>query len=151
MTIRRLYGMEAGRCAGAEGSEGQVKQAEQTCPCGSASYAQCCGRYHDGLPAETAEQLMRSRYSAYVLNLMEYILGTWHASTRPAPEELSQDPQSKWLGLEVKKHVPAADGATVEFVARYKVGGKAYRLHEISNFIREDGKWFYVNGTFPEK
>jgi SEC-C motif-containing protein len=144
--------MEGRRCAsGDEGSEVEVKKTIQQCPCGGASYAQCCGKYHGGLLPETAEQLMRSRYSAYVLGLTDYLLDTWHASTRPKGEELNQDPQSKWLGLEVKKHVPAGDRTTVEFVARYKVGGRAHRLHEISNFVREDGKWFYVDGTFPEK
>ena len=94
---------------------------------------------------------MRSRYSAYVLNLADYLLATWHASTRPTREELAQDPASKWLGLDVKKHTPNGNNATVEFVARYKVGGRAHRLHEVSRFVREDGKWFYVDGTFPEK
>jgi SEC-C motif domain protein len=94
---------------------------------------------------------MRSRYSAYVLGLMDYVHQTWHASTRPAREELASDPATKWLGLDVKKHVPDGDSATVEFVARYKVGGRAHRLHEVSNFVREDGKWFYVDGSFPEK
>jgi SEC-C motif domain protein len=99
---------------------------------------------------------MRSRYSAYVLGLMEYVHQTWHASTRPAREELASkelasDGATKWLGLDVKNHVPAGDSATVEFVARYKVGGRAHRLHEVSNFVREEGKWFYVDGSFPEK
>jgi len=91
---------------------------------------------------------MRSRYSAYVLDLTDYVLLTWHASTRPARAELTSDPAAKWLGLEVKKHVPGGDEATVEFVARYKVGGRAYRLHETSRFVREDGRWFYVVGEF---
>jgi SEC-C motif domain protein len=95
---------------------------------------------------ETAEQLMRSRYSAYVLGLMDYVHQTWHAGTRPAREELASDPATKWLGLDVKKHVSDGNNATVEFVARYKLGGRAHRLHEISNFVREDGKWFYVDG-----
>jgi SEC-C motif domain protein len=89
---------------------------------------------------------MRSRYSAYALGLMDYVHQTWHANTRPAREELTNDPATKWLGLDVKKHVPDGDSATVEFVARYKIGGRAHRLHEASNFVREDGKWFYVDG-----
>ena len=94
---------------------------------------------------------MRSRYSAYVLNLTDYLLDTWHAGTRPVREELTQDAGAKWLGLDVKKHTPNGNDATVEFVARYKVEGRAHRLHEVSRFVREDGKWYYVDGSFPEK
>lgn len=120
------------------------------CPCGGSSYAQCCERFHGGAVPETAEQLMRSRYTAYVLGLMEYVHQTWHASTRPERTELEHEPATKWLGLDVKRHVPAGDAATVEFVARYKLGGRAHRLHEVSRFVRENGSWFYLNGSFPE-
>lgn len=127
-----------------------AKKETEACPCGGASYANCCGRFIDGgnIP-QTAEQLMRSRYSAYVLCKEAYLKATWHASTRPA-EELAQE-GTKWLGLEVRKHVPAGDEATVEFVARYKIGGRAHRLHEVSRFVREDGNWFYVDGSFIDK
>jgi len=119
------------------------------CPCGGADYALCCGRYHGGIPAPDAASLMRSRYSAYVLRLEEYLLATWHPTTRPATLDLAAD-DAKWLGLEVKNHSEeSADRATVEFVARYKVGGRAHRLHEISRFVREEGRWFYVDGKFP--
>jgi len=89
---------------------------------------------------------MRSRYSAYVLHLKDYLLATWHASTRPAALNLANGPQPKWLGLEVKAQAAATDTATVEFVARYRVGGRAQRLHEISRFVREDGRWYYLDG-----
>ncbi|MGZ3253958.1 MAG: YchJ family metal-binding protein, partial [Burkholderiaceae bacterium] len=56
----------------------------------------------------------------------------------------------KGIGLEVRKHQQTGDEAMVEFVARYKIGGRAERLHEVSRFIREDGRWFYVDGSFPE-
>ena len=119
-----------------------------SCPCDGGDYAACCGRYHNGIPAPDAEILMRSRYSAYVLKLEAYLLATWHVSTRPVELELAAD-KTKWLGLEVKRYLyESADRATVEFVARYKVGGRAGRLHEISRFVREDGKWFYVDGEF---
>jgi len=119
------------------------------CPCGATDYAACCGRYHDGTPAPDAAALMRSRYSAYVLKLEAYLLATWHPSTRPAALDLAAD-HAKWLVLEVKKHTAkSADRATVEFVARYKIGGRAHRLHEISRFTREEGQWFYVDGEFP--
>ncbi len=115
------------------------------CPCGSgAAYAACCGRWHAGEPAPTAEALMRSRYSAYTLGLSAYVLDTWHASTRPA--EMALEPAVKWLGLEVRRHVADGERATVEFVARSKLGGRAHRLHETSRFVREGGRWFYVDG-----
>ena len=89
---------------------------------------------------------MRSRYSAFVLDLTDYLLATWHASTRPssiAPNEAGM----KWLGLEVRRHrVVDADHAEVEFVARSKLAGRAHRLQELSRFVREDGRWFYVDG-----
>ncbi len=121
------------------------------CPCGGGAYAACCGRFHAGEAASTAEQLMRSRYSAYVLNDNAYLLQSWHASTRPAAAELEEGHGGKWLGLEVKRHVPAGDDATVEFVARYKIDGRAHRLHEVSRFVREEGRWYYVEGHFQKK
>jgi len=121
-----------------------------TCPCGATGYAACCGRYHGGTPAPDAAALMRSRYSAYALNLEAYLLATWHPGTRPTALDLVAD-NTKWLGLEIKKHAAESAGrATVEFVARYKIGGRAHRLHEISRFVREEGRWFYVDGDFPD-
>ena len=89
---------------------------------------------------------MRSRYVAYALGLESYLLATWHSSTRPADLKLDEDPP-RWLGLTIKRHeVQDEDHATVEFVARYKIGGRAYRLHETSRFVLEDGRWFYIDG-----
>jgi len=123
------------------------------CHCGiGKSYETCCGRFHSGLgEAENAELLMRSRYSAYVLALEEYLLGTWHASSRPSSLDFSDAGKTKWLGLEIKRHtIIDASHAQVEFIARYKIGGQsALRLHEISDFVFEDGRWFYVSGVFP--
>jgi SEC-C motif-containing protein len=120
------------------------------CPCGTGrAYAACCGRYHAGelhLQAPDAQALMRSRYSAYVLGLTRYLLDTWHPSTRPASLE-PHEPTLRWLGLEVKRHATLdADHATVEFVARSKQGGRAQRMHELSRFVREAGRWYYVDG-----
>ncbi len=93
---------------------------------------------------------MRSRYSAYLLKLAPYLLATWHSDTRPVNLDLNED-DVRWLGLEVKRHEQQdADHATVEFVARYKQAGRGYRLHEISRFVRENGRWFYVDGDFPD-
>jgi SEC-C motif-containing protein len=125
------------------------------CPCGlkHLPYGQCCGRIHQQfadtgeLSAPDAEALMRSRYSAYVLDLLDYLLATWHPSTRPAtlaPNESGL----RWLGLQVKKHVRQdAEHALVEFVARSKLGGRAYRMSEISRFERVAGAWLYLDGT----
>ena len=89
---------------------------------------------------------MRSRYSAYVLKLEEYLVATWHPDTLPSELDLTAD-DTKWLGLEAKKHaLQDASHATVEFVARYRVAGKGHRLHELSRFVREDGRWYYVDG-----
>lgn len=89
---------------------------------------------------------MRSRYSAFVLGLTGYLLETWHPSTRPATLE-PDEPGLKWLGLEVRDHrVVDADHAEVEFVARSRLAGRASRLHERSRFVREGGRWYYVDG-----
>jgi SEC-C motif-containing protein len=122
------------------------------CPCGSGrSLAACCGRLHAGEPAPDAESLMRSRYSAYVLRLEGYLLATWHPATRPAALELDAVPRPQWLGLEVKSHTPLDEThATVEFVARYKLNGRTFRLHEVSRFERVDGRWLYVDGEMRE-
>jgi len=89
---------------------------------------------------------MRSRYSAYVLGLGDYLLDTWHPSTRPASIE-PNPPGLRWLGLELRRHLATdADHATVEFVARSRLHGRASRLHETSRFVREDGRWRYLDG-----
>lgn len=95
---------------------------------------------------------MRSRYSAYVLGLRDHLLATWHPSTRPAAIE-PKDPRLKWLGLEVRHHARQdANHATVEFVARSKLGGRAHRLHETSRFVREaDNCWYYIDGAFEPR
>ncbi|HRL23032.1 MAG TPA: YchJ family metal-binding protein [Alcaligenes sp.] len=124
------------------------------CPCGSgAIYASCCGRWHAGplrLQAPDAAALMRSRYSAFVRNDLAYLLDTWHPSTRPAT--LEPNPTGlQWLGLQVRRHEQSnADTATVEFVARSRLNGRANRLHETSRFVREQGRWLYIDGQFHD-
>ena len=123
----------------------------KSCPCGlERALSECCGQYHAGLPAPDAETLMRSRYSAYVLHLADYLLATWHASTRPSSESLSLQDDTRWLGLKIVHcSSPSKGRAIVEFIARYKqLGFSAQKLHERSEFILEDGPWFYVNGDF---
>ena len=125
----------------------------QLCPCGRLNprgqplaFDRCCGRYLDHeAPAPDAESLMRSRYSAFVLERPAYLLTTWHASKRP--NDLALEPGVKWLGLAVKEHrVIDADHAEVHFVARSRVEGRGQRLEERSRFVREDGRWWYVDG-----
>lgn len=123
------------------------------CPCGSGRpYADCCGALHRRfadagvLTAPSAEALMRSRYSAFVLGDLAYLQASWHASMRPA-ELAPNETGLKWLGLDVRQHLSQdADHATVEFIARSKLGGRAHRLHEISRFVREEGVWYYLDG-----
>jgi SEC-C motif-containing protein len=120
------------------------------CPCGSGRTEDaCCGPLLAGAAAATAEALMRSRYCACVRGERDYLLASWHPSTRPATLEL--DENVRWLGLSVKRHEQGApDAAVVEFIARYRIGGgSAVRLHEISRFVREGGRWYYRDGTFP--
>ena len=122
------------------------------CPCGSGQpYAACCGHWHAGFAekvhAPTPEALMRSRYSAYVRGLVDYLLATWHPSTSPG--ELTLSPV-KWLGLEVRHAEAAGDAGVVEFVARCREAGQAQRLHETSRFVREAGRWYYLDGQMTE-
>ena len=120
---------------------------DESCPCGSgAPLADCCEPLLAGaVSAATAEALMRSRYTAYALGREAYLLASWHPSTRPASLQLEQAPQPRWIGLEVKRHVVLDDAhAIVEFVARCRIGGRASRMREVSRFVREAGRWYYV-------
>ena len=133
--------------------------AHTPCPCGSdETYVNCCGPFHavflssahgrDDPHAPTPEALMRSRYCAYVLGLIDYLLATWHPSTAPGELELSP---VKWLGLEVLHAQSAGDAGVVEFVARLRDGsGRAQRMQETSRFVREGGRWYYIDGQMAE-
>lgn len=125
------------------------------CPCQSGrEYAQCCGLYIEGRESpQTAEALMRSRYTAYVMINDAYLLQSWHPSTRPNTVGLTQSRPDSWLGLKIVSTYQGSENDStgqVEFVARYKVQGKAGRLHERSDFVKEDGHWFYLNGSLLE-
>ncbi|QYX81210.1 hypothetical protein K1J60_35875 [Streptomyces akebiae] len=121
----------------------------RTCPCGlPQTYEDCCGRYHSGsAAAPTAEALMRSRYSAFVVRDEAYLLRSWHPRTRPA--DIAFDTTMRWTGLEI---LESRDGSafhttgTVTFRASYRGGS----MHERSRFERVDGAWVYVDGEFPE-
>ncbi|HEY4371817.1 MAG TPA: YchJ family metal-binding protein [Burkholderiales bacterium] len=127
------------------------KPVPAACPCGSGhALENCCGRYlHGAIPAPDAEALMRSRYTAYALREEAYLLATWHASTRPVRLDLEQEAQApQWIGLKVKSHqVQDAHHASVDFVARYRVNGRAHKLEELSRFLKEDGRWYYVSAA----
>ncbi len=125
--------------------------AAEGCPCGSErSYATCCGPLIEGtVLAHDAQALMRSRYSAYALAARDYLLASWHPSTRPAHIDI--DPQLRWIGLELGPSRQLDDRrATVAFSARYKLGGRAHRIDECSRFCREDGRWYYLDGDISE-
>ncbi|MFU8837588.1 MAG: YchJ family protein [Thiohalomonadaceae bacterium] len=125
----------------------------QDCPCGSGHrYTRCCGRYHQGEPAPSAEALMRSRYSAYVLGLLDYLRHSWHPDT--CPGELMLEPGLRWLGLKIhhtEAGGPADNEGRVTFVARHKLHGRAGRLQENSRFVRHQGRWVYLDGEIRQQ
>lgn len=125
------------------------------CPCGSAQkLTRCCGPLLSGeRAADTAEQLMRSRYTAYVRRDNAYLEQTWHPDTRPAQLTLDQEPVPRWTRLKILRTTAGLAGdraGTVEFEARYKLNGRACRLHEVSRFVRQDGRWFYLDGDVDQ-
>ncbi|GAB2694524.1 YchJ family protein [Kitasatospora kifunensis] len=120
------------------------------CPCGLPSnYADCCRRLHHGLAqATTAEQLMRSRFSAFVVNDAAYLLRSWHPRTRPPVIDF--DARLSWQRLEILDSTeggPFHQEGTVEFVAHYVEQGISGRLHERSRFVRHEGAWVYLDGV----
>ena len=123
------------------------------CPCGSRKkYQYCCGKYLSGNKyPETAEQLMRSRYTAFNEENIDYLITTLHPAKRNQSDrkELAKTiKNTTWLGLTVvntsqgKKHDKIG---YVEFMAAFKIT-EPQQLHERSKFIKVDGKWFYVDG-----
>jgi SEC-C motif-containing protein len=90
---------------------------------------------------------MRSRYSAFALHRADYLLASWHPDTRPEALDLNESPAPKWLGLQIRSAHTDGNAGTVEFIARYKVGGRAFRLHETSRFEKVGDRWFYRDGT----
>jgi len=120
---------------------------DRLCPCGSGRpLADCCGRYHAGEVAPTAEALMRSRYTAYVLGLIDYIRQTWTPETWPPafPPDATE-----WLGLSIlrtDKGGEADDEGIVEFVAAFREKGNVRGLREVSRFVKRDGRWLYAEG-----
>ena len=130
------------------------KKTDSLCPCTSGkAYSACCELYHIGLTNKvfvpSAETLMRSRYSAYVLGLENYLLQTWHPDTRPNRLSLTDDASTKWLELQIKRTENIdANNSIVEFIACYKISGKAEKLHEVSRFQKIDQQWYYLDDQF---
>lgn len=130
----------------------------ENCPCGSGNdYMQCCRPYIQGTQdAPTAEALMRSRYSAYVASEIDYIYQTTHRSQRSKfnrEESLAWARKADWKSLEIlgtESGGPGDQSGTVEFVALYNEKGKAVRHHEIAEFTKEDGRWYFVDGHAPK-
>lgn len=123
-----------------------------SCPCGSgATYVECCGRLHAGTAtATTAGELMRSRYSAFAVGDAAYLLASWHPTTRP--RELTLDPYQRWTGLEIvreRRGGPDDSAGVVEFRAHFQLEGAEHVLHERSSFVRDDGRWRYVDALPP--
>ena len=128
------------------------------CPCGSEiPLQQCCGRFHDGQQPANAEMLMRSRYSAYALGLVDYLVQT----TLPA-QQAGLDRQaisawslnSEWLGLEVESHEPQGGNpahAYVTFVAHWRDAQGEHSHRERSAFVEHNGHWFFIDPTVPLK
>jgi SEC-C motif-containing protein len=119
------------------------------CPCGRPTpYAACCQPLHDGqTTAATAEQLMRSRYTAFVVHNAPYLLTTWSAKTRPSTIDF--DPSLEWTGLEILSTTAGTafhTEGTVEFHAHHTTNGVPGTHQETSTFTREDGNWVYVTG-----
>ncbi|MCP5048957.1 MAG: hypothetical protein GY940_17435 [bacterium] len=125
-----------------------VKTKEE-CPCGSGQgYKDCCRPFHKGNKTpKTAEALMRARYSAYVKGRVDFLLDTWHPSTRPGNFQL--DSSLQWTGLEIHstdKGTPADSLGFVTFTAHYIKNGMPMALSEAGDFIRQSSQWFYLKG-----
>ena len=126
-----------------------------TCPCGSSiALDDCCGKWHQGQPAPSAERLMRSRYSAYSLGLIDYLVAT----TLPAQQAaLDRDSMrawslgSTWLGLEVEGSELIDTHAFVTFTARWHDGDGEHRHRERSAFVQQAGRWYFIDPTVPLK
>lgn len=128
--------------------DGGMREDSSRCPCGSGDVlASCCGPLLEGTPASTAERLMRSRYTAFALGDADHLLATWHVSTRPTGIDLDDD--LRWRRLVIVDRTgggPFDREGVVEFEAFWSQGGERGSLRERSRFVREDRRWFYVDG-----
>jgi len=130
-----------------------MKNDTDLCPCGSGkAFEFCCQPYlQQQQHPVNAETLMRSRYTAFALNDESYLRYSWHPQT--CPENIELDTKTQWLGLQIKASEQGEendDSGNVEFIARFKINGKAFRLHENSRFTRHQGRWVYLDGEVVE-
>ncbi|WP_417762664.1 YchJ family protein [Shewanella sp.] len=123
--------------------------AAANCPCHSgSSYGECCQPFHIHHNATSPEQLMRSRYTAFVLQLFDYLLLT-HATDYRAElteQALAEATPEQWLGLQVLSSEQDETEGQVHFCAWFKDNGQVGAIHEVSQFCREQGQWFYTTG-----
>lgn len=130
-------------------SEKTKKKEALDCPCQSGfKYEKCCELLHKGGKSKLAESIMRSRYSAFVLDIPQYLLETWHSTTRP--ETIENDPAIKWFSLRLlsSEERNVFGEQYVTFEARFRENGKAYKFKERSRFIEEAGRLVYIDGEF---
>ncbi|MFS0793638.1 YchJ family protein [Microbacterium sp. 1P10AE] len=118
--------------------------ASAPCPCGRAVFGECCGPLLDGVPAPSAERLMRSRYTSFVVGDADHLVRTWHPRTRPT--EIDLDDDAVWEGLVVDEALEDGDAAVVVFRASWRRAGEQGVLSERSRFTRRGGRWVYVDG-----
>jgi SEC-C motif-containing protein len=121
-----------------------------SCPCNPKKlFADCCEPFlqHKKIPRSPVE-LMQSRYAAYVVKQEEYLLETWHQTTRPQAVNMDQSP--KWLNLQIINTSHQGNQGMVEFKATYMADKTIHILHETSYFVKENDCWFYVNGDLHQ-
>ena len=141
--------MSFGAAASRAASDGFPRVADaDPCPCGSGDrFDGCCAPALRGTPAPTAERLMRSRYTAFVVGDDRYLVETWHPGTRPG--ELTLDPAQRWTGLEIVDVEAGGEQdqrGCVEFRAAWRQGRERGVLRERSRFVRQSGRWWYLDG-----
>ncbi|ERI51073.1 YchJ family protein [Pseudomonas sp. NPDC077649] len=131
---------------------------DPVCPCGSGNpLGHCCGPYHAGTAAPSAELLMRSRYSAYVLGLVDYLVATTLPAQQSALDRAAMaawSAQSTWLGLEVESSElfgGQPEHAQVCFVARWHDAQGEHSHRERSAFVQVGGRWYFLDPSVPLK
>lgn len=130
-------------------AQGRTPSADALCPCGGGTYGTCCGPVLAGAPAATAEQLMRSRFTAFALGHARHVRDSWHPST--APDSVDLDDVLRWERLDIVRTDEGQPGdrrGVVEFVASWHDPrtGESGRLHEVSRFRFALGRWYYLDG-----
>jgi SEC-C motif-containing protein len=128
------------------------------CPCGSElNLDGCCGPIIDGAPAPTAEALLRSRYTAFVLGDIGYLADTLSADIRGDFDQVEAEitaGKAKWKGLEVRAITDGGvddERGSIEFIARFRLNGRSRVHHELAEFSRQQGRWICVGGRMDPK